>query len=85
MLHNFFIALRILQSCSGFTILNYYNNRTLRLVDLLKYVSSPLNILCFFYKLRFQLHCTDPLNFTIDIMIAIDQTDIFHFSTNLDY
>jgi phosphoglycerate-specific signal transduction histidine kinase len=39
----------------------------------------------FLNKFRLQLHSTYTINFTINIMIAINQTNIFHFSTHFDH
>lgn len=35
-----------------------------------------------FHKLRFEFHSPYPINFTINVMIAINQTYVFDFSAN---
>ena len=43
------------------------------------------NSLRFLYEFRFQLHRPDTIDLAVDIMIAIDQADIFDLCTDLDY
>ena len=35
-------------------------------------------------NLLFQFHCADTVNFTVKIMIATDEMDIFYFRAHLD-
>lgn len=43
--------------------------------------APPISVL--FHKLRLQLHRAKPVDFTIDVVIAFDQTNTFHFGANL--
>lgn len=37
-----------------------------------------------FYKFRFKTHRTETINFAVDIMVAVYQTDIFYFGSHLE-
>lgn len=36
-------------------------------------------------KFRFELHGTKTFNFAIDVVVAIDQTNVFHFGAHFDH
>lgn len=38
--------------------------------------------LVFLHKLRFQFHLTETINLTVDIVVALDQTDTFNAGTD---
>ncbi len=40
---------------------------------------------CFLNKLRFQLHCADTSDLTINVVIALDKPNILNFGSNFDY
>lgn len=45
--------------------------------------SLPPPISVLFHKLRLQFHRAKTVDFTIDVVIAFDQTNTFHFGANL--
>ena len=38
-----------------------------------------------FHKLRFQFHRTKTVDFAIDVMVAFNQADVFHFGANFQH
>ncbi len=50
-----------------------------------KHVRINLHPLRLLHKLRFKLHCADAVYFAINVVIAIDQSDVFDFGADLDH
>uniref|UniRef100_E6QSQ6 Uncharacterized protein n=1 Tax=mine drainage metagenome TaxID=410659 RepID=E6QSQ6_9ZZZZ len=48
-------------------------------------IDSDMVTLYLLHKSGFQLHCTDAINFAINIMVALNDADIFHFSADFDH
>src|SRR5690606_34255413 len=48
------------------------------------YAADTVAVLYLFHELRFQAHGTEAIYLAVDIMIAIDQTDILDLGTNLE-
>ena len=42
------------------------------------------NFLSFFDKFRFECHSSDTFDFAIDVMISVDESDVFYFCPLFD-
>ena len=44
--------------------------------------SGRLCLLNLFHELGLQAHCTEAIDFAVDVVVAVDQSDILHFGAH---
>lgn len=45
-------------------------------------MNHPDDRLSLLHKLRFQLHRADAVDFAVDVVVTVDQADVFHFGAH---